>query len=167
MSAQTKLNASTSLARIRLSVLASGETLPGKYWDSLGLNQTGQTDLLMIFPRTSLTAAATHAEQLAQAHHDERTRSSGVYHLFRLPTDIESSIHHEMIHSIPNDLDLHANLWSELEDLPKGDVSAEEGPVDLGELNLTKLKDISKIAHTYKAAFDAGLNCIPYFTISE
>jgi len=90
-----------------------------------------------------------------------------VYHLFRLPIDIESAIHREMIHSIPNDLDVQANLWSELTDLPKGDASAEEGPVDLGELNLSELKDVAKLAHTYKAAFDAGLNCIPYFTISE
>ncbi|MBT8036117.1 MAG: BrxE family protein [Verrucomicrobiae bacterium] len=159
--------ASATLASLRLSVLASGESLPSKYWDSSGLNQTAQTDLRMIFPRTSITAAATHAEKLAQTHHDKHTRASGVFHLFRLPTNIEASIHREMIHSIPNDLDVQANLWSELADLPKADTSAEEGPVHLGELNLSKPKDIAKIAYAYKAAFDAGLNCIPYFTISE
>jgi len=69
--------------------------------------------------------------------------------------------------SIPNDHDVKANLWSELEDLPKQEIPAKEGPINMGMLNLTSNKDISKIANTYKAAFDAKLNCVPYFTITE
>jgi len=154
------------LAQLRLSVLASGEALPGKFWDSDGLRKTGQTDLLMVFPRTSLVAASSHAAKLAQAHHDAVTRASGIYHLFRLPPDIEASIHHELLTTISNDRDVQAKLWSELEDLPKLDVPAAEGPVNLGEIKLTSAKGISKIAHVYKAAFDVGLSTVPYFTLS-
>lgn len=155
-----------TLAHLRLFVLAAGESMPEKHWDSDGLSQTGQNDLLMIFPRTSLTAAATHAGKLAQAHHDERTRASGVYHLFRLPTEVESAIHQEILHHIPNDMDLETSLWSELEHLPKQSAAAQEGPVNLGELDLNKPKDIAKLAFTYKSAVDAGFSTIPYFTIA-
>ena len=154
------------LAHLRLSVLACGEALPGKCWDSDGLGKTGQTDLLTVFPRTSLVAAASHAAKLAQAHHDAVTRATGVFHLFRLPTDVEASIHHELMTAIPNDQDVQGKLWSELKDLPKFEAAAQEGPVNLGEIKLTVAKDISKIANTYKAAFDAGLSVVPYFTLS-
>ena len=153
------------LARLRLSVLACGEGLPGKCWDSDGLGKTGQTDLLAVFPRTSLVAATSHAAKLAQAHHDAVTRASGVFHLFRLPTDVEASIHHELMTTIPNDYDIKGKLWSELDDLPKSEAPAQEGPVNLGEIKLTVAKDIGKIAHAYKSAFDAGQSVVPYFTL--
>lgn len=154
------------LAQLRLSVLACGEALPGKCWDSDGLGKAGQADLLTIFPRTSLVGASSHAAKLAQAHHDAVTRASGVFHLFRLPTDVEASIHHELMTSISNDHDVKGKLWSVMDDLPKSEVSAQEGPVNLGEIKLTLAKDIGKIASAYKAAFNAGLSVVPYFTLS-
>jgi hypothetical protein len=161
------LSAYFILARLRLSVLAAGEALPEKYWDSKGFSATGQGDLIAIFPRTSLLAAMTHATELARAHHDKQTRASGVYHLFRLPTDIETAIHHEMIESIPNDYDIQANLWSEIDELPKTEASAVEGPINLNTLDLSTTKAIAKLAATYKSAMDAGLTCIPFFQIAE
>ena len=95
-----KINHYQILAQLRLSVLACGEALPGKCWYSDGLGKAGQTDLLTVFPRTSLVAASSHAAKLAQAHHDAVTRATGVYHLFRLPTDVEASIHHELMTAI-------------------------------------------------------------------
>ena len=155
------------LARLRLSVLAAGEALPEKYWDSKGLSASGQGDLIAIFPRTSLLAAMTHATELARAHHDKQTRASGVYHLFRLPTDIETAIHHEMIESISNDHDVQANLWTEIDELPKAEVEAEEGSINLNTLDLSTTKPIAKLAATYKAAMDKGLACVPFFSIAE
>jgi hypothetical protein len=155
------------LARLRLSVLAAGEALPDKYWDSKGLSASGQGDLKMVFPRTSLIAAMTHANELARAHHDKQTRASGVYHLFRLPTVIETAIHHEMIESIPNDYDVQANLWSEIDDLPKAEAQPEAGSINLNSLDLTSTKAIAKLAATYKSAMSAGLTCTPFFQISE
>jgi hypothetical protein len=109
----------------------------------------------------------THANELARAHHDKQTRASGVYHLFRLPTDVETAIHHEMVESIPNDYDVQANLWSEIDDLPKADARAEEGSINLGTLDLSTLKAIAKLAVTYQSAMDANLACVPFFQIAE
>lgn len=168
MSSKTKaLSPYLILARLRLSVLSAGESLPDKYWDSKGLSATGQGDLKMVFPRTSIVAAMTHASELARAHHDKQTRASGVHHLFRLPTTIETAIHHEMIESIPNDYDMEANLWSEIDDLPQAEVQPEAGSINLNSLDLTSKKAIAKLAATYKSAMSAGLTCIPFFQIAE
>lgn len=161
------LSINSILARLRLSVLAAGEALPLKYWDSKGLSASGQGDLIMVFPRTSLLTAMTHATELARAHHDKQTRASGVYHLFRLPTDLETAIHREMIESIPNNYDVQVNLWSEIDELPKAEVEAEEGSINLNTLDLSTKKAISKLAATYKAAMDKGLACVPFFNIAE
>lgn len=163
----TALSVYSILARLRLSVLAAGEALPDKYWDSKGLSKTGQGDLIAIFPRTSLLTAMTHATELARAHHDKQTRASGVYHLFRLPTDIETAIHHEMIESIPNDYDVEANLWSEIDELPKVEAEPEAGSINLNTLDLTSTKAIAKLAATYQSAMETGLTCIPFFQIAE
>lgn len=162
-----KLSPFLILAKLRLSVLAAGEALPSKCWDSTGLSKAGQADLVVMFPRTSILAAATHAAELARAHHDKYTRATGIYHLFRLPTELESKIHREMVDSIPNDFDVHANIWGELGELPTTSADAEEGPVNLNALKLSTNKDIAKLGANYKAAFDEGLSCIPYFTLAE
>lgn len=161
------LSAYSTLARLRLSVLTAGEALPDKYWDSKGLSASGQGDLIMVFPRTSLLAAMTHATELARAHHDKQTRASGVYHLFRLPTDIETAIHQEMLESVPNNYDVQANLWSEIDELPKVEAQPEAGSINLNTLDLTSTRAIAKLAATYKSAMDAGLTCIPFFQIAE
>ena len=156
----------TVLAHLRLSVLASGEALPEKCWDSDGLSPAGQTDLAMVFPRTSVLAAATHASELARAHHDKHTRAAGVFHLFRLPTDVESAIHREMLNALPGGFRPQDNLWSEMESLPEVEVSAEQGPVNLGSVDLTSATDLSRLASAYRAAFAAELSCIPFFKIA-
>ena len=66
------------------------------------------------------------------------------HHLFRLPTTIETAIHHEMIESIPNDYDIEANLWSEIDDLPQAEVQPEAGSINLNSLDLTSKKAIAK-----------------------
>ena len=85
------------LSHLRFSVLASGERLPERCWSSTGLSEAGQLDLKAVFLRTSVTAAISHATLLAKSHHDDRTRATGVYHLFRLPTDLEASIHRSIM----------------------------------------------------------------------
>jgi len=162
---RTKKTLHQTLARLRLSVLVSGEKQPGLYWDSKGLSTAGQNDLRSVFPRTSLLAAANHAGELAKSHHDKLTRASGVYHLFRLPVEIETGIHRQMMEEIPNDLNLEEAIWEELAELPSITAELMKGPVDLKSLDLSDKKAISLLGHTYKAAFEASLSCVPYFLI--
>lgn len=154
-----------TIALLRLSILTKGESLPSIYWDSKGLNPTAQSDLSYIFPRTSYIASLTHAKELARAHHDATTREFGVYHLFRLPTEMESEIHSYLLANT-DQLDSHIP-FSELDSLPEVNISKFEGAVDLGEVDLSSKKDISTLAHTYKSAMDAEKSSSPFFTLKE
>ena len=137
--------------------------MPGVYWDSKGLNSTAQSDLSFVFPRTSHLASVTHAKELAREHHDATTRESGVYHLFRLPVEIESSIHSYLLEN-SSTLSAH-EPFSELDHLPSVDISSVEGAVDLGSIDLKSNKDLAKLGHTYKSAMDASKSCSPFFTL--
>ncbi len=156
------------LALLRLLVLREGEQQPALWWNSTGLQPSGQTDLRFLFPRTAISAAAKHAQFLAQAHHDSRTRAQGVRHLFRLPIGLEISIHRALL-----ELEASGKLaellpslaWESLEGVSLDPQPPQEGPVNLGSVDLGSRAGLSKIAATYRAAFRAGIPCVPYFQI--
>lgn len=153
------------MAQLRLSVLLSGEASPDGWWNCDGLSVAGQADLRIIFPRTAVCAALAHAAELARSHHDQRTRAAGVFHLFRLPSDVEAGIHHSLVDLEQEGFfgdDPSKVAWLNLADTAK---TTEEGAVDLGVLDLNKEADIRRLAGVYKAAFDAGKSCVPYFKL--
>lgn len=153
------------LAHLRLAVLIEGEKQPNLWWSSTGLSPEGQRDLIHIFPRTAITAAATQANALALAHHDKNTRSSGVYHLFRLPTVYEEEIHRDFVTDLSKKGQLFEDPWSLLSDLETTGNSAQEGAINLGEIDLRSIKHLSLLASTYRAALEAKLSCTPFFTL--
>ena len=143
--------------------------MPLEWWDSKGLSTSGLTDLSVVFPRTPVNAAINHAAELARRHHDDRTRSVGVFHLFRLPSQLQSMLHRETIQleqdayftENPEDL-----LWRELEGHTLPETAPQEGPVDLGKWNPNSQRDILRLAATYKAAFVSNFSCAPYFRLN-
>jgi hypothetical protein len=158
------------LGRLRFSVLAAGELLPDVCWNSDGLTSAGQTDLRIIFPRTAVCAAISHAAELARGHHDQRTRASGVFHLFRLPTEMEAGMHRALVDLEQDGYfgdDPSTVMWNELGDIGGSAAEPEEGPVDLGSIDLSTKGGIARLANVYKAAFDAGKSCVPYFTLNR
>ncbi|MDC0323386.1 BrxE family protein [Akkermansiaceae bacterium] len=153
------------LTHLRLAVLIEGEKQPDLWWSSAGLSPEGQQDLIHIFPRTALTAAATHAQALALAHHDKNTRARGVYHLFRLPTVFEETIHRELIDQFPENKGVLENPWAFAEALDLSPSNPSEGATNLGTLDLHSQKDLALLASTYKAAIDAGISTVPFFEL--
>lgn len=159
----------TYLAKLRFSVLAAGELQPDIWWSSNGLSSEGQADLSIVFPRTSVSAAIEHASELARLHHDERTRAVGVYHLFRLPTEIQSALHRMTIQIEQEGFfgpDLSACIWKDLSPPSSPNTQAQEGPIDLGHIRPHNVSDLGQLAETYKATFDGGKSCVPYFKIN-
>ena len=158
------------LAILRLLILKLGETPPSTWWDSTGLQKAGQDDLKFLFPRTSINAAAKHAQALAQSKHDASTRAQGVRHLFRLPIGLEVTLHQTLV-----DLETTGKLeplldtfnWDTLEGITYESTPAQEGPVNLGTLDVNSPKDLSRLANVYRAAFEAGVSCVPYFTLTD
>jgi len=157
------------LSKLRFCVLASGEQSTPVWWNCGGITR-GQDDLRVVFPRSSWTAAITRAAELAQAHHDQRTRAVGVYHLFRLPFAFERDIHRKT-------LDLEGGgyfsttapeaVWTNFLESNDQNGDAEEGPVDLGTLNLAVPSAWKRLAKVYRAAFAANIISIPFFRLEE
>lgn len=162
-----RLDPSPTLAQIRMAILIEGEKQPDLWWSSTGLSPQGQRDLIHIFPRTAIGAAATQANALALAHHDKNTRASGVYHLFRLPTVYEQGIQREFVTNFSTNGDFLEAPWSLLSDLELNTSSSQEGAINLGELDLRSKKHLSLLASAYQAALNAKISCTPFFTLKS
>jgi hypothetical protein len=89
------VDASTDIAaltlRLRVLVLALGEV--SKWWRTEYLSPTGLRFLERLYPRTAFSAALHAATTAARPIHDASTGSSQIYHLFRLPIQLEREIH--------------------------------------------------------------------------
>ena len=115
-------------------------------------------------------AALKHAQALAQSKHDAGTRAQGVRHLFRLPVGLEVGLHQTLV-----DLEAAGKLaplldtlsWEAVPGVTYEGTPAQEGPVNLGTLDIHSAKGLSRLANAYRAAFEAGVACVPYFTLSN
>lgn len=164
--------AAKNLAKLRLIGLKISE-LHQLGTSSNGFSSQGQADLSYIFPRTSLVAAANHAAAVARFEHDEKVRARGVYHLFRLPTYWEGLIHRAIMEGFSDSemvaaesIDSAASLFSGLPELSMPNPPLQ-GPVDLGEIDLTSPRHLATLAGHYLSALRAKQYVIPFFRLSD
>jgi hypothetical protein len=103
-----------SLALLRLVVGLLGEQKEPKWWPSNFFGAGSNAFLAPLFPRTLLLAQYHGVVQSAARVHDEHIGVGRVYHLFRLPEDIEYGIHAALQNgrpgSVPELLDLAVAL---------------------------------------------------------
>jgi hypothetical protein len=162
----------TNLATLRLAVLKANE-LQGTGTTSKGLTRQGQADLDYVFPRTAMLAAWTHSAAVARQEHDEKVRSRGVYHLFRLPMFWEAQIHAASREVLEQETARAAEtveqLFSLLTDLPtlSSGGPPSQGAVDLGELDLGNLQDLARLASTYFGACASNQRVTPFFRLRQ
>src|SRR5438309_500108 len=81
-----------NIIRLRLLVGFLGEKRHAGWWDSGFLDPTGGRFLSATFPRTFLVAGIRSATEAARLVHDSQIGRVGVFHLFRLPVDIEDRL---------------------------------------------------------------------------
>ncbi len=81
-----------ALVRLRALVLALGETNKPAWWRTEFMNETGLRFLERLYPRSVLQAALHAAGKSSCEIHDQAIGRSGVYHLYRLPGNLESAI---------------------------------------------------------------------------
>jgi hypothetical protein len=161
-----------SLAALRFVVLKANE-LQGTGTTSKGLTRQGQADLDYVFPRTAMLAALTHSAAVARQEHDDKVRSRGVYHLFRLPMFWEAQIHVASREVLEQETARAAEtverLFSLLTDLPamSSDGPPAQGAVDLGELDLGNLQDLARLASTYLGACASNQRVTPFFRLQQ
>jgi len=80
------------IAMLRICVAFLGEKDQRDWWKSSFLSRSGEAFIAPIFPKTSILARINGASAAAQFVHDEHIGIGDVFHLFRLPENVEQDI---------------------------------------------------------------------------
>ena len=162
---KTKLK---SIAKLRLLIGYLGEKNQYSWWLSSFFAPTSSSFLNPIFGKTSFIAQYQGVKEAATRVHDEYIGVGEVYHLFRLPENIEISLF-QLMHDekfiletkeILTDKDRAQKVLSEL---LMSSPRLKEGPVLIGDIDdfLTE-ESLSDIANLYHSAFLNNVRVAPY-----
>jgi hypothetical protein len=159
------------LVRLRLLVGFLGEKHQAKWWDCGFLDVTGKRFLQTTFPRTFLPAAVRSTTEAARLVHDSRIGRVGVFHLFRLPVDIEDQLEAWVSELAQDQAEDTTLSWDaaldELNQFSESQFTAPEGPVQVGvPKKILTAVSISELAAHYHSAFSNRIHCFPYFASS-
>ena len=157
------------LATLRIVVGYLGEREQFGWWQSAFFAPGSQPFLAPLFARTQLLAQCNGVTRAAALIQDERIGVGHVYHLFRLPEDMEQGIHR-----ILNEEDICARVeallanretaLASLRELADRQEIAGLGPTRVGATsNLRTMDAWSVAAAHYLHAFEHGAQVYPYF----
>jgi hypothetical protein len=156
------------IIRLRLVVGLLGEKRHANWWDSEFLGPIGARFLSSTFPRTFLIAGIRSTTEAARLLHDAQIGRVGVFHLFRLPIDIEDKLEVQLSETVngwkvppPSDRE---GAQLELRKFNEIRISAPRGPVQIGiPGKILTATSLSELAAHYDSAFSSGFQCFPYF----
>ena len=133
------------------------------WWPSSFLSRSGEAFLSPVFPKTEVLARVNGASKAAQLSHDEYIGTGDVYHLFRLPENLEQIIS-EVLISDASVLDLIASEEAALAALKT--LGADGDTSGAGPLLLEDEIDESMcalMADAYLHGFQAREQVFPYY----
>lgn len=157
------------LAAIRAAVGYLGEKDQYAWWPSAFFASASSAFVSPLFPRTQFLAQCKGVTAAASRVHDDRIGVGQVYHLFRLPEDIEQAMHRllqdpksvERVKSVITSKD------DALQTLKDSNGSAGEsniGPTRVGDLeNLRSIRGWRSAAAAYIQGFESETEVFPYF----
>ena len=159
------------ITKLRLCVGYLGEKDQFGWWQSSFFTKGSNAFLSPLFSRTQVFAQCNGVTRAAALIHDESIGVGHVYHLFRLPEDMEQGIHQTLqdagaekaaqkIASSP-EVALHQLNRLAVEKIQ----TSGEGPVRVG--NVADIQDSAywkKVAGLYWHAFQENIQIYPYFT---
>lgn len=155
----------TTLAKIRLTIGFLGEREQYGWWQSSFFTQGNAAFLSPLFSRTRVLAQCNGVSQAAALVHDERIGIGNVYHLFRLPEEMEQRIHRVLHELQPGELTDSKD--TALTYLRKGSIQPAQsglGPTRVGDIkSLPELDAWKRAAGLYYDAFQKGIEIFPYF----
>ena len=162
-------NLHQALIRLRALVGYLGEKDQFGWWDTNFLSPTGLQFLSINFPRSSFSAGVNSVATAARRLHDERIGKGGVYHLFRLPSSVEETVHNELLQmdaaKLEEMISDKETALENIETMLSNRATVPEGPVQVGRLkNIMSNFAVSEISMHYYDAFKSGKQCFPYFT---
>ena len=156
------------LATLRLVVGLLGEKDQAGWWASSFLSGASATFIAPLFPRTGLLAQCHGVTAAAMRVHDERIGVGEVFHLFRLPEDMERSVHellqdNEAVKRIEESL---ASCDSARAFLEQSETTTPDvGPTRIADTaGLRKKRNWQRVAAKYAAGFRNDSEVFPYFT---
>src|SRR5580704_861343 len=79
------------LYSLRVVIAAIGERTNPPWWRTQFLTEVGLRTITRIFPRTGVQSGIDSASKAARLEHNSRI-GNGRYHLFRLPSAVESNL---------------------------------------------------------------------------
>jgi hypothetical protein len=164
--------ATERLLKLRILVAFLGEKHASGWWDTSFLDKNGREYLAFAFPRTATAAAVRAAAEAAKRIHDERIGVGRVFHLFRLPFELEQDLHGAIdelgakgVIELIEDADTAQLL---LDEMAGGEIRAENGTSTSGPISAGKISTISttetakRIAQYYLGAVQSGEAVYPY-----
>jgi hypothetical protein len=156
------------VATLRSVVGYLGELQEAPWWPSRFFAPGNGAFLSPSFPRTQMLAQCRGVTQAAARIHDERIGVGEVYHLFRLPEDVEQGIHTALhdpelgrrIAEHTTSRDSAASLLRET----GGESSPDHvGPVRIGDIaTLRQSGSWRLVAACYAVAFQGGSPVYPF-----
>jgi hypothetical protein len=152
------------LVQLRCCVSFLGERDQASWWSSSFLSGSGGTFLSPVFPKTSTLARMNGASGAAQLVHDERIGIGDVYHLFRLPENIELDIS-QLLAKDSTVLELITSVevaQAALKELSAGENTRGVGP-HLIEGDAVDEGMIRHIASAYMHGFSSREVVYPYY----
>jgi len=159
-----------SLATKRLVIGYLGEREQFGWWQSSFFTQGSDSFLSPLFGRTQLLAQYNGVSRSAALIHDERIGVGNVYHLFRLPEDVEQGLH-QILHSSELEKRIREIITSKeaaisfLREQSKDTVSKNVGPTRVGNVKqLRNPKTWQTISGLYLSAIEKSLEIFPYFS---
>lgn len=159
-----------ALALLRTIVGFLGEREQYGWWQSAFFSASSKTFLAPVFGKTPLLAQCNGVTRAAALVHDERIGVGNVYHLFRLPEDLEQSLHralHEtaLVTKIGQVVTNKGAALAELQTLIKPISSDSIGPTRIGDIQKLRTFDQwAMVATHYGQAFTRGIQIYPYFS---
>lgn len=158
------------LAIMRAVIGFLGEREQYAWWQSSFFSPLSRTFLMPVFGRTILLAQCMGVTQAAALVHDERIGVGRVYHLFRLPEDVEQAIHRGL-HTAPLAMQIAASVASQdaalayLRGEARNGNGGGVGPIQVGAVHqLRERKSWRSLTAQYVCAFERGEQVFPYFS---
>lgn len=158
------------LAKLRLIIGYLGEREQFGWWQSSFFTQGNNAFLSPLFSRTQTLAQCNGVTHAAALVHDERIGIGHVYHLFRLPEEIEQGIHRSLqepalYQSVQKNITKSETALDSLRKLVGSQLPIEIGPIRVG--NIVALRDLNswqKVAGAYLYGFENKTVVCPYFS---
>jgi len=163
--------------RLRVLVLALGESASPAWWKTEFMNETGLRFLERLYPRTSLHAAVHAAGKAACDAHDRAVGRVGAYHLFRLPESLEAEIYRIPPHAdeifpatfraAQGHADKLVAVLASLCGRASGEGASSGAKLIGTDRDLMSVAAFEEMAVAYHNSFKYGKQVFPYFTVEH